>query len=63
MEEDDQGRIILGDIIVSIDNTPVKSANDLFSILDQHKAGDKIKIGYIRDGKKQETEATLQVTA
>jgi S1-C subfamily serine protease len=60
---DDQGHIILGDIIVSIDNKPIKTSKDLFDVLEQYKAGDTVTIGYIRDGKKQETKATLKVTA
>jgi S1-C subfamily serine protease len=62
VERDDEGRLILGDVIVSIDGKPVKSGTDLFGLLEQHKGGDKVKIGYMRDGKKRETEATLQVT-
>ncbi len=59
---DEQGHVILGDVIVSIDNKPIKSGKDLLDLLEQYKAGDTVTIGYIRDGKKKETKATLKAT-
>jgi S1-C subfamily serine protease len=63
VEEDEQNRIILGDVIVAIDDKPIKSGKDLFGVLEQYKAGDKVTIRYIRNGQKKETKATLEVTA
>jgi S1-C subfamily serine protease len=63
VRQDDAGRIILGDVIVSIDNKPVKTSGDLFSVLEQYKPGDTVTVNYLRNGQKQETKATLQVTA
>jgi S1-C subfamily serine protease len=60
---DEQGHIILGDVIVSIDDKPIKSSKDLFDVLEQYKAGDAVTVGYVRDGQKKETKATLKVTA
>jgi S1-C subfamily serine protease len=48
-----------GDIITKVDDQDVKSADDLSSIVSRHKAGDKVEISYIRDGKTQTTEVTL----
>jgi S1-C subfamily serine protease len=62
VQQDEQGRLLLGDVLVSIDNKPIKSGKDLFSVLEPYKAGDTVTIDYLRDGKKQETKATLQVT-
>jgi S1-C subfamily serine protease len=60
---DEEGHIILGDIVVAIDDKPIKSSKDLFDVLEQYKAGDTVTVGFIRDGKKKETKATLKVTA
>jgi S1-C subfamily serine protease len=60
---DEQGHIILGDVIVAIDDKPIKSSKDLFDVLEQFKAGDTVTVTYMRDGKKQEAKATLKVTA
>jgi S1-C subfamily serine protease len=58
---DDQGHIILGDVIVAIDDKPVKTGQDLFSVLEQYKPGKTVTVHYVRDGKSQEAKATLAV--
>jgi S1-C subfamily serine protease len=63
VEEDDEGRIVLGDVITAIDDKPIKSGKDLFSVLEKYKAGDTVTIHYTRDGQKKEAKVTLQVTA
>ncbi len=63
VEEDDQGRIVLGDVITAIDDKPVKTGKDLFSILEQYKPGDTVTVTYLRDGQKHQAKATLEVTA
>jgi S1-C subfamily serine protease len=60
---DRQGHIIPGDVIVSIDNKPIKAGTDLFNVLEQYKPGDTVTVGYLRNGRKMETKATLKVTA
>ena len=35
-------RVTLGDVIVAIDGKPVKSSNELVSVLDKHEFGDKV---------------------
>ncbi len=54
------GKWILGDIIVSVDGTVVHHQSDLFRQLDDHKIGDKVKIGLMHDGQKRDVEVTLQ---
>ena len=56
---DPEGKIILGDIIVSVDGKPVKKANDLFEQLKNRKVGDKVKLGLLRDGEEETVEVTL----
>jgi S1-C subfamily serine protease len=58
----DAGRSVLGDVIVSIDDKPIKTGKDLFVVLEQYKLGDAVTIGFVRDGQKKEAKATLEVT-
>jgi S1-C subfamily serine protease len=48
-----------GDIITRCDNQAVRTADDLSSIVGRHKAGDKVKITFIRDGRTKAVEVTL----
>jgi S1-C subfamily serine protease len=48
-----------GDIITKVDDQAVKSADDLSSIVGRHKAGDKVKITFIRDGATKTVTVTL----
>src|SRR5262245_63922294 len=52
--------IIEGDLITGIGGENVKSLGDYMTILSKHKAGDKVKIDVLRDGKKMQLEATLK---
>ncbi len=45
----DQGDLILGDIIVAIDGQKVSNTDDLFRILDGHQVGDVIKVEVVRE--------------
>ena len=56
---DDEGRIVLGDLIVAIDGKPVKKANDLFALLERHEVGDKVKLEIVRDEERKEVEVEL----
>jgi S1-C subfamily serine protease len=49
----------LGDIIIAIDGKPVKTFRELQSALAKTKAGGTVKITYLRDSEKHDTEATL----
>jgi S1-C subfamily serine protease len=53
------GRIVLGDVIVAIDNQPVKSSDDFFKIEDSHKIGDVVTVTVLRDGQKKDLKVTL----
>jgi S1-C subfamily serine protease len=48
-----------GDIITKCDDQTITSADDLSSLVGRHKAGDKVKITFIRDGKTKTVEVTL----
>jgi putative serine protease PepD len=47
--ETEDGSIVLGDIITSIDGQKVSSTDDLYRILDKHKLGDVVKVEVIRE--------------
>lgn len=48
-EQTEDGDIVLGDIIMSIDNEKVSSTDDLYRILDKHKVGDVVNVEVFRD--------------
>jgi len=53
------GEYFIGDIIVGIDNNPIRSYDDLFSVIDKYKIGDTVKVKYIRDNKEKLASITL----
>jgi S1-C subfamily serine protease len=54
------GKVELGDVIVSLNGTRVKSFDDLLNLLEKLQVGDTVKLGYMRNGKEQEATAVLQ---
>lgn len=48
------------DIIVEFDGKPIKSMEDLVGAVRVHEPGDKVKIVFYRDGKKQQIEIVLE---
>lgn len=53
------GEFYLGDIIIGIDSNPVKSYDDLFTIIDKYKIGENVKVKFIRDNKEKTTTIKL----
>ena len=62
-QRDESNRLHLGDVIVAFDGKPVRSANDVFDFLEEHKAGDAVQVTVLRDGKEQKLTATLEAKA
>jgi S1-C subfamily serine protease len=54
------GRWILGDVIVGIDGTRIRSSSDLFRVLDNHEVGDTVTLTVERGGQRREVRVTLQ---
>jgi hypothetical protein len=52
--------MIEGDIILSFAGTNIKSVEQLQNAVKLHKIGDKVKVEYLRDGKKLLAELTLK---
>jgi S1-C subfamily serine protease len=51
--------LLCGDIITKVDGQAVKSGDGLQAIVGRHKAGDKVKVEFVRDRKTKTTEVTL----
>lgn len=49
----------LGDVIQAIDGKPIKSIHDLYSVLDEHQAGDTIEVTVARDGQQRTVTVAL----
>jgi serine protease Do len=49
-----------GDVITSVNGTPVKSGNDLVNPIAQAPIGSKVKLNYVHDGQTKETTATVE---
>jgi len=49
----------VGDTITSIDGKSIASGDDLVSEISGRKPGSKAKLGFVRDGKKEETTVTI----
>lgn len=59
LSQDRYGRVYIGDIILEIDGVKLNSFDDIYQVLDNHKAGDKVKVKYLRDKKVKTTTITL----
>ncbi|MTD99463.1 PDZ domain-containing protein [Paracoccus sp. YIM 132242] len=53
------GRLGLGDVIVSLDDAPLKGSEDLQAALDLRQAGETVRLGILRDSRRIEMTATL----
>jgi len=54
------GRVRLGDVIVTIDAEPVKDSNELLDVLEKHNVGDEVLITYLRDGREASVRLRLE---
>jgi S1-C subfamily serine protease len=52
--------ISLGDVVKSIDGEAVRTVDDLLTILDRHKVGDRVNLEVERDGASRTVRLTLQ---
>jgi S1-C subfamily serine protease len=57
---DQSNRLRLGDVIVALDGRPVRSANDLLDMLEQHRAGDTVEVTVLREGETHRATVTLR---
>ena len=59
----DKAGIKPGDVIVAVDGRPIKHMHDLPIRIAQHKPGDKVSIGLIRDGRPMTLVVTVEKMA
>jgi serine protease Do len=55
----EQAGLKVGDTITSVDGKPVSNGDSLVDEISAHKPGNKVKIGYVREGKQAETSVTV----
>jgi len=60
MRYDKQGHLLLGDLIIAMNDHPIKDINDLFRVLDMHKIGDELTVTILRAGKELDLKIVLQ---
>lgn len=58
---DQRGRLVLGDVIVAIDDQEIHTSNDLYRTLDGREAGEKVEIHILRSGESKSVKVTLDV--
>lgn len=62
-ERDSYGRLVLGDVINTIDSNPVKTGSDLYKALDKKRVGDRIVIGVKRGDAMVDVDVTLEASS
>jgi S1-C subfamily serine protease len=60
MSSGPDGRWILGDVIVGVDDAPVRVMADLYRELDRHSVGDTITLTVVRNRERHDIKVTLQ---
>jgi serine protease Do/serine protease DegQ len=55
--------IRIGDVVVSVNDRPVKSRNELRLAISQLRAGQTVRVGVVRDGKPSQVSATIPEVA
>jgi S1-C subfamily serine protease len=56
----DRAGLQAGDIITKLDNQPIGKADDLIERVHKHRAGEKVTLGILRDGKEKNLTVTLE---
>jgi len=59
LSQDNDGELVLGDIITSIDGTPVADLDDLYKLLDKKQIGDTVQVEIYRNNKSQTVAVKL----
>lgn len=59
-QRDSYGNVLYGDIIISLDDKPIKDNDELVEYFDDKNAGDKVNIKFLRGKKEYGTTAVLQ---
>ncbi len=54
IQRDAHGNVVVGDIIIGIDDTEIANYDDLYNILDKKKIGDRVRVKVRRNGRERE---------
>jgi S1-C subfamily serine protease len=54
-----ESAVVGGDAIVSLDGAPVDSSSRLVAMLADHKPGDQVQLGIVREGQDKTVTVTL----
>jgi S1-C subfamily serine protease len=57
------GNVYLGDIITAVDETPIRSMNDLLTAFEQRQVGDQVSLTVLRDRERVKVEVQLEATS
>ncbi len=57
---DNKGSLVLGDLIMQVDQIPISDANDLLDALETHKVGDEVTLIILRNNQKMKLSTKLQ---
>ncbi|GAB4817140.1 hypothetical protein N2152v2_004186 [Parachlorella kessleri] len=60
---DEYGRLVLGDIILSVDGSKIKSGSDLYRVLDKKRVGDTLDVEILRGDEKVHLGITLEASS
>lgn len=56
---DERGRVVSADVITKVSGRAVRSLEDVWTVLSEHKAGDKVDVELLRDGKPVQVQVEL----
>ncbi|MDZ7290533.1 MAG: trypsin-like peptidase domain-containing protein [candidate division KSB1 bacterium] len=55
-----RGELILGDVIVGIDDAKIRSFDELSNVLERYKVGDEVNVKFLRNDKERSVRVRLQ---
>jgi S1-C subfamily serine protease len=58
-----QGQVVFGDVIKAVNGKPVHTTNELFSLLEGYKVGEKVKLTVERGDQQLDVDVTLQAVS
>ncbi|MEL7220166.1 MAG: trypsin-like peptidase domain-containing protein [Bacteroidota bacterium] len=61
--EDRNGNVVLGDVIVAVNDDPIASNSDLYLALEQYRIGDQVTVTVKRDGREVDLPIRLSASA
>ena len=54
-----EGSLVAGDIIQAVDGRGIRTVDDLYAVLEEHKAGEVVTLSILRAGKTVTVDVTL----